>query len=623
MIGKTKWLVTSVLAVVLAAAFTSCRVDASTPKLELVGEIISLEIEGQIGPSAVNATTRTVEVSLSEAVDIRNAVISGLELTEGSVLELSDRTILGEGDAIDLSQALRVVVRSRAGYEWTVRARQSIEHRFRVSGRIVAKIGRPARNVNQVGESFFEEHSKRVFAYVPDGIDMTRINIEELKLAPEGVAATYTPSLEELLGEPQAFRRTSEAGSRVREVKVQYRNITEEWSLYIVESDVQVASVDPFAGRAYVTGYGAEEETHSLEYREAAGYDPSADPEAQGWIVISGDMLTGDEAGVFTATLTGLTPETGYLVRAVSGESVSEAMEFMTGKTKELPQAGFEDWHKGKDPRKANDPSLSGIESWCPWPDGGVWRVNRWWDSGNKGATFVDRSGGGNSVATAPGEGCPANPLGKAAKLQTIYIGLAGGKTAGGNIYFGEYGEMYGLNATCRLGHNWSDAKPTKLKGWFKYDPVPIDFVSAEHAAHHPMGLTPEQWMGRPDELHVCVALWASPDGRDVPFEVNTVPEVGKFLDFSRDKEGVIAYGAFVTAQKQDSWAEFTVEMEYLPVYWEKYSVKNGGKLPDNTQLYLLITSSKHCNYFIAGSGRDLGGIGSVMYVDELKLVYD
>ncbi len=168
------------------------------------------------------------------------------------------------------------------------------------------------------------------------------------------------------------------------------------------------------------------------------------------------------------------------------------------------------------------------------------------------------------------------------------------------------------MNATCDIGHSWRD-KPTKLKGWFRYYPQPIDAVSRELLPLHPYGLTEEQWMGSMDSLHVCVALWASPDGRDIPFTVNTATDA--FVDFSRDKPGVFAYGAFVSAAKQERWSEFEVEIDYL----------KSGPLPANTRLYLLVTASKSCNYFIAGTGKNggSGGTGSLMYVDELALVYD
>jgi hypothetical protein len=498
-------------------------------------------------------------------------------------------------------------VRTRAGYEWTLSATQTIAHRFRVSGHTVGRIGYPARDVSQVGESIFEERLNRVFAYVPEGTDMKKINIEELKLAPEGVAATYNPSLETLLNEPQAFRISDYGEAMVRRVDVTYHGETYEWSLYLLESDVQLVSLDAFARRVYLTGYGADEETNYFEYRTAAGYDPdAADPAShEGWTRVPDVMMTpSGQPGIFSAVLKGLTPETGYLVRAVSGESISEERAFTTEGTRALPGAGLDEWHEGPDDRNAIKTRVQN-----PWPIGGVWEVDRWWDTGNKGVAMADGSRG-NSVASEPG--CPANHEGKAAKLESKWALI---KAAGGNIYFGEFGEMMpgsDLNATCRLGHTWLH-RPTGFKFWYRYYPQPIDALTKEHVALHPWKLTEAQWMGSPDSLHVCVALWADPNSTaQNPFVVNTDTRPGKFVDFARDVDGVIAYGAFVSAARQDTWKEQTIEMEYL----------KPGPLPKNTQLYLLITSSKNCNYFIVGSGKDTG-TGSLMYVDELELLYE
>ncbi len=257
-----------------------------------------------------------------------------------------------------------------------------------------------------------------------------------------------------------------------------------------------------------------------------------------------------------------------------------------------LPGGNFDEWN------------MTGTRTWNPWPEGGVWEQDRWWDTGNGGVALLGPS---NSTPTEPGEGSPANPAGRAARLESTWVVF---KAAGGNIYFGKFGKFNGLDATCDLGHNWQ-SKPRGLKGWYKYFPQPIDRVSDAHVAIHPFGLTRDQWMGSPDSLHVCVALWASPDGRDIPFTVDT--NISSFVDFSRDADGVLAYGSFVSAQEQASWSEFSVDMEYF----------TDAPLPSNTQLYLLVTSSKNCNYFIAGTGSVAGTSGSLMYVDELELVYD
>ncbi len=213
-----------------------------------------------------------------------------------------------------------------------------------------------------------------------------------------------------------------------------------------------------------------------------------------------------------------------------------------------LPGGDFEEW------------STTGWRpTWNPWPEGAVWEKDRWWDTGNEGVTLLAPS---NSVPTEPGEGCPANPEGRAVRLESRYALV---KAAGGNIYFGRFGglsdEPGSYDATCELGHNWQ-TKPAGLKGWYKYFPQPIDAVSDSHVGLNPAGLTKQQWLGSMDSLHVCVALWASPDGREIPFTVDTTP--ARFVDFSRNADGVLAYGAFVSSREQAEWDEFNIEMEYF-----------------------------------------------------------
>ncbi len=279
-----------------------------------------------------------------------------------------------------------------------------------------------------------------------------------------------------------------------------------------------------------------------------------------------------------------------------------------------LPGGSFDEWS-----------STGTRPTWNPWPvaasgenlEEGEWEITRWWDTGNKGVTILYNS---NSTPTEPGEGAPANPAGRAARLETAWAAL---KVAGGNIFFGRFGSLTtDLNATCDIGHRWQ-TKPRALKGWYKYFPQPVDRVgnsrTNDNNAKTYLDLHPyknlgfDDWMGSMDSLHVNIALWASPDGENKPFTVNTSPR--SFVDFSRDVPGVIAYGSFVSGDVQADWKEFTLQLEYLV----------DGPLPENTQLFLQVTSSKNCNYFIAGTtgGGPDGRTGSLMYVDELELVYD
>ncbi|MDR2894927.1 MAG: PCMD domain-containing protein [Alistipes sp.] len=265
-----------------------------------------------------------------------------------------------------------------------------------------------------------------------------------------------------------------------------------------------------------------------------------------------------------------------------------------------LPGGDFEEWN------------LDG-KVWNPWPEGGTLGTTRWWDTGNSGVTIL---GDSNSIPTEPGEGSPANPDGRAARLESKNAVI---KAAGGNIYFGRFGGLSGLDAKCEMGHPWS-AAPRGLKGWYRYFPQPIDKAHASYRDLRPYGLRDDShWIGHMDSLSVTVALWASPDGADVPFVVNTAPR-GPFVDLTRDKPGMIAWGQFTSGNEQAEWKEFSLDMEYLqPEY-----LAEGTPLPAGTRLIVTVTSSKHSNYFIAGTsggGAD-GTSGSLMYVDELELIY-
>ena len=270
-----------------------------------------------------------------------------------------------------------------------------------------------------------------------------------------------------------------------------------------------------------------------------------------------------------------------------------------------LPGGGFDEWSSvGTGAR----PILN------PWAEGAVFGDTRWWDTGNEGVTTLKPS---NTTPTEPGEGCPANPGGRAARLETIYAVL---KVAGGNIYFGKFGGLSNLNAKVEMGHPWQD-KPKKLRGWYKYFPQPINQVHGSYIALHPYGFTRDQWMGKMDSLHVSIALWASPDGTDVPFVVNTdSSNSGKnYVDITRGSEGVIAWGSFISGEEQAAWKEFEITLDYL-----KPEYLGSTPLPTHTRLIVQATASKHCNYFIAGTtgGGPDGKTGSLMYVDEFELVY-
>lgn len=616
-------ILSGISAMCLSAWFSVSCIESSVPAPFVQGDITAFEVEGQIS-SVLKPASRTIEIVLEERVDIDEVKISSLGLTDGAVCEL-DGVQIAPGSVIDLTEPRKLIVRTNSGFEWTVSAAQTIEYFFEVEG--------------QLGRAYFEPHSYGIHIYVPKDTDVSQIRVKKMKLWPEGLddvvvtPSRILPADDGTPGEPMSFVKGLD-------IEVRYRDVKQMWHIYMGKATTMVddSATDPWSRWAYVAGFGNEADGDlGFEYcrKDAAGGDS--------WTRVPESMVTRGENGNFSALISGLEPETDYFVRTISGDNIGPDSEFRTTAERSLPGGGFEDWHRAKDPRNPYFDTFG--TSWSPWPEGALasdWEKTRWWDTGNKGVVAVAAAAGGNSLPESQfitnkyqnadkfpesiygRGGSPANPAGEVAVLMSTWAAV---KAAGGNIYFGEFGDMIqggNFDATCKLGHVWTD-KPTGLKFWYKYFPQPIDEVSAPHAAIHPWKLSVDEWMGSADSLHVCVALWASPDGLNKPFVVNTDTRPGQFLDFARDVKGVIAYGAFKTPKAQTTWAEQTITMEYLKD--AKGNPVHVGPLPKNTQLYLLITASKNCNYFIASTGRNRTGrdrnVGSIMYVDEVELTYD
>ena len=185
----TRYLKTALLAA--AALLASCiHNDIPYPVVEL--RIASVEGQG-FSVSENNVTSRTVTLSLDEATDIRNvridavgydAVIHSIQLDKEEVLQQirSSRELTG---TFDLRSPIYTTLSLYQDYEWTIRATQTIERRFSVTG--------------QIGATEIEEKNRIARVLVPSDTDLAHIEVTELKLGPADIT-TYSPSLEELSG---------------------------------------------------------------------------------------------------------------------------------------------------------------------------------------------------------------------------------------------------------------------------------------------------------------------------------------------------------------------------------------------------------------------------------------
>lgn len=179
-----------------------------------------------------------------------------------------------------------------------------------------------------------------------------------------------------------------------------------------------------------------------------------------------------------TFTITGLTPGTGYSVRARYNNGASETVrEVTTEEAQQVENAGFEDWYEweyyvnksglfwGDDVYQTN---------YAPYLNDG----SKWWDCNNSETTPGDRTNTGASYKSFPMVSYVAGREGgKSAQLMTIAIsntatsGTAPSPTVGfGKIFTGVYGGTQGRPFSSR---------PEQLSFWYKYAPCESDSFKA------------------------------------------------------------------------------------------------------------------------------------------------
>ena len=273
----TRYLKTAFAAAAALLAASCISNDIPYPVVEL--RIANVEGEG-FSVSENNVTSRVVTLTLDEATDIRNvkidavtydAVIHSIELNKAELLDQvrSSQELTG---TFNLLSPIYTTLSLYQDYDWTIRAVQTIERRFSVTG--------------QIGATEIDTENRIVRVYVPDDTDLGHIEIEELKLGPAEIT-TYSPSLEELSG--SSFES-------VRFVDVTCHGVTERWMLYVETTNVKVAlrEADLWQNTGTVTALISADEYASgaaLEYRIKG--DTEWQPMQE----------SGYDAGILTATI--------------------------------------------------------------------------------------------------------------------------------------------------------------------------------------------------------------------------------------------------------------------------------------------------------------------------------
>lgn len=497
------------------------------PYPRIVQNILELAVEGESKAAYIDSVSQEATVYLEETTDIQNVRFTSFEISPGghSDVNLLDGTY-------DMSQPLYVQLSRFQEYLWKVSAVQEIERYFEVDG--------------EIGASIVDPVAHRVVVHMPEGTDLSDLRLLRAKLGPAGIT-TYSPALEPgKLNLYYPFRVEVTAWGR-----------TEIWTIYaeISEMIVSTSQVDAWSQVIWAYGSGPADVRNGFQYRKGGASDWTDVPEA--------DVI--QTQGAFSCRIAHLEPLTDYEVRAVSGENVGNIVSVTTQATADIPNGDFEDWNK----------TSKGM--WCPWAEGGT----SFWDTGNTGTMTL----GANN--TVPSEHTPTG-TGLSAEMNTKFVGIGViGKLGAGSIFTGQFVRVDGTNGILGFGRPWN-LRPTKLKGYYQYQGVDIDYVSTELQA----------LKGRPDTCQVYVALtdWTA------PYEIRTNPKNRQLFDKNADY--VIGYGELLDAGTMSGFEPFEIEIKY----------RDTSRVPG----YIVITccASKYGDYFT-------GGNGSKLWVDQLSFSFD
>lgn len=563
-------------------AGTSCITnDIPYPTVEVAINDISGE---GFSLTNVDLTTRTVNIALDEATDIRNVRIDKVtyavtphntNIDRQTFLD-NIRTSQPLTGTFDLRTPLYVTLSLYQDYDWQIVATQNIPMSFRVEG--------------QIGSPEFDTANRIATAYVAKDADRSRVTITELKLGPastESVTTTYSPSIEELsaldYSSPDAGDPTL---GTPHFVDVSCHGRTERWLLYVLPTDrsVSTEAVDAWSGVVWLRGSGIAGQPMGFRYRVGTEGEWSEVPDVK--------IVDGTFSAAFAAE-----PLTTYQFKSYCGSDESEPTTVTTEGVEQMPNSGLEEWSKPGSP-------------WLPFlSDEAGKPISPFWATGNNGSTTLSDK----DNVTTPDESTirPGTTGTKSARLASKKVII---KLAAGNLFTGEFATTKGTNGVVNFGRPFT-LRPTALRVWMKYTPGKINMMGSNLPAGESIQT------GDPDNGSIYIALgtWtkekygmgANGAGDDAkggqPFGTDDSPVSIDTRDmktfFNPKGEDVIGYGARFFTESVDDWTQITIPIEYTST----------DRKP--THLIVVCSASRWGDYFIGSSE-------SVMWVDDFELIY-
>ena len=242
---------------------------------------------------------------------------------------------------------------------------------------------------------------------------------------------------------------------------------TKQESADMVTSDIKNDASKVWGQFAYLSGScNLAEITSPVQFR----YKKKADAE---WTTIEAVQEEGTKN--YSVKVAPLDFGTEYEYYILCGDKTGETCTFTTESYVEIPNLNFDTW------------SQNG-KNWYPNADAS----NSYWSTGNEGVTL-----GGNSNSV----GVSDSYSGLAAQLQTVEVTMFVfvKVKAAGNIFIGSYKtNAQDPASSVTFGRDYSGARPTKLSGYFKYQP----------GATMSDGSVPSEKLEK-DECDIYIQLWS------------------------------------------------------------------------------------------------------------------
>ncbi len=327
----------------------------------------------------------------------------------------------------------------------------------------------------------------------------------------------------------------------IHQYEVTVKVPTKQESADMVTGDIRNDISKVWGQFAYLSGAcNLEEITSPVQFR----YKKKADSE---WTTVEAVQEEGTKN--YSAKVAPLDFGTQYEYYILCGDKTGETCTFTTEAYVEIPNLNFDTWsQKGK--------------NWYPNADAS----NSYWATGNEGVTL-----GGSSNST----GVEDSHSGLAAQLQTVQVTVFIAKVkAAGNLFIGSYKTNAANPASSvTFGRDYTGARPTKLSGYFKYQP----------GAEMSDGSVPSEKLEK-DECDIYIQLWCGNE--------------------------TIGEGHFITNETISEYTRFEIPVEY--------TVTN--KRPD--KITIVATSSRYGGYFDGMNVIGQLAIGSTLWVDDFELSY-